>query len=152
MCNSTLPQFPLPKTFNLGQEQNHHGILIQGGGEGAAATTAGYEFHYAAASDAAATAFCDDATFHHRNNGHSNDKISYNKIPKWDGKQLTVHVFLTQLESYKGDSYFVALSNWTMKRMPNQFESQCIYSNMLMALTQDQLELFLKQCCSWPTK
>ena len=65
------------------------------------------------------------------------------KFPKWDGKRSTVPVFLAQLDSYKGDPYFAAVTDWTTTTIANKRESQRVYSDMLTALTQDQLSPFL---------
>ena len=65
------------------------------------------------------------------------------KFPKWDGQRSTVPVFLAQLDSYKGDPYFAAVADWSMTTPSNRRKSQCVYSNMLTALTQDQLAPFL---------
>ena len=65
------------------------------------------------------------------------------KFLKWNSEQLSVPVFLAQLESYKGDPLFAAVVNWHVTSPTTQRESQQIYGDMLAALTQDQLASFL---------
>ena len=65
------------------------------------------------------------------------------KFHKWDGKQASVPVSMAQLESYKGNPFFVVVARWYVTTHTTQRESQRIYDNMLAALTQDQLAPFL---------
>ena len=65
------------------------------------------------------------------------------KFPKWDGQRSTVPVFLAQLDSYKREPYFAAVTDWTTTMQSNKREIQRVYSNMLSALSQDQLTPFL---------